>query len=284
MTDIITDYFRNVEEQSKLIKTIEEEHELIRKAQSGDQDAVNKLVESNLRLVISIAKRYRNVSGVMFEDLIQEGNLGIFKAIEKFDTSTGNRFSTYASWWIRQNVTRYISNHGRTVRIPIKMTETLSKANRIKEELAYQLGREATDEEIANELSISVKRYKEIVEASQLKMSIDQPALKTSEHEVTIGETLESDELGVEDLLMQEELRSSLMDALDILTEEERYIILAINGLIRQSYYPKKEIAKDLGYKSTSTITKKQHDAEVKMRNFLIKKNGMGIEDYLGVN
>lgn len=284
MTDIITDYFRNVEEQSKLIKTIEEEHELIRKAQSGDQDAVNKLVESNLRLVISIAKRYRNVSGVMFEDLIQEGNLGIFKAIEKFDTSTGNRFSTYASWWIRQNVTRYISNHGRTVRIPIKMTETLSKANRIKEELAYQLGREATDEEIANELSISVKRYKEIVEASQLKMSIDQPALKTGEHEVTIGETLESDELGVEDLLMQEELRSSLMDALEILTEEERYIILAINGLIRQSYYPKKEIAKDLGYKSTSTITKKQHDAEVKMRNFLIKKNGMGIEDYLGVN
>lgn len=284
MTDIITDYFRNVEEQSKLIKTIEEEHELIRKAQSGDQDAVNKLVESNLRLVISIAKRYRNVSGVMFEDLIQEGNLGIFKAIEKFDTSTGNRFSTYASWWIRQNVTRYISNHGRTVRIPIKMTETLSKANRIKEELAYQLGREATDEEIANELNVSVKRYKEIVEASQLKMSIDQPALKTGEHEVTIGETLESDELGVEDLLMQEELRSSLMDALDILTEEERYIILAINGLIRQSYYPKKEIAKDLGYKSTSTITKKQHDAEVKMRNFLIKKNGMGIEDYLGVN
>lgn len=284
MTDIITDYFRNVEEQSKLIKTIEEEHELIRKAQSGDQDAVNKLVESNLRLVISIAKRYRNVSGVMFEDLIQEGNLGIFKAIEKFDTSTGNRFSTYASWWIRQNVTRYISNHGRTVRIPIKMTETLSKANRIKEELAYQLGREATDEEIANELNVSVKRYKEIVEASQLKMSIDQPALKTGEHEVTIGETLESDELGVEDLLMQEELRSSLMDALDILTEEERYIILAINGLIRQSYYPKKEIAKDLGYKSTSTITKKQHDAEVKMRNFLIKKTGMGIEDYLGVN
>lgn len=284
MTDIITNYFTNVEDNSELIGTIEEEYELIKKAQAGDDEARNVLVESNLRLVISVAKRYRNVSGITFEDLIQEGNLGLFRAIEKFDMSSGNRFSTYATWWIRQNVTRYISNHGRTVRIPIKMSETLSKANRIKDKLSYDLGRDPSDEEVAEELGITIDRYKDVIEASLPKMSIDQPALRHSDQNISIGDTIESETPGVEQLIIQEELKSNLMDALEILTEEERYIMLAINGFLKEGYYPKKDIAIDLGYKSTSTITKKQRDAEKKLRDYLIKVGGEGLEEYLSFN
>ena len=281
MSDLITDFFKKVDTHSQLIETKEETYELIHRSQNGDDEATNKLVESNLRLVISIAKRYRKISGVAFEDLIQEGTLGLFRAIEKFDTSMGSQFSTYASWWIRQNITRYISNHGRTVRIPIKMTEIYSKANRIRDDLAFELGREATDEEMAEALDISIERYRDILEAAQTKMSIDQPALRDSEQMLTIGETIEIDTPSIEDMIIKEEIDNSLMDALNILTEEEKYIILAVNGFLHDKYYPKKQIAKDLGYKSTSTITKRQRDAELKMKHYLMRNGVDGVESYM---
>lgn len=154
--------------------TAEEELDLARRMSEGDEEAKKRLAEANLRLVVSIAKRYVG-RGMMFLDLIQEGNLGLIKAVDKFDYTKGYKFSTYATWWIRQAITRAIADQARTIRIPVHMVETINKLVRVSRQLVQELGREPTHEELARELNMSVEKVREISKISQEPVSLETP-------------------------------------------------------------------------------------------------------------
>lgn len=190
LTDPVRMYLREIGKVALL--TAEEEVELARQMEAGDIKAKQKLIDANLRLVVSIAKKYIG-RGMLFLDLIQEGNLGLIRAVEKFDYRRGFKFSTYATWWIRQAITRAIADQARTIRVPVHMVETINKMVRVSRQLVQQLGREPTDEEIASEMEIEPSRVEEIRRISQLPVSLETPI--GEEEDSQLGDFIEDREL-----------------------------------------------------------------------------------------
>ncbi len=225
--DPVRMYFKEIGKVPLL--SAEEERELAIRIEQGDEEAKKKLCESNLRLVVSIARRYLN-RGLSFLDLIQEGNLGLIKAVEKFDYTKGYKFSTYATWWIRQAITRSIADQARTIRIPVHMVETINKLIRISRQLLQEYGREPTSEEIAKEMGISVDKVREIKKISQDPVSLETPI--GEEEDSHLGDFIPDEDIpSPVDAAAYSMLQKQLREVLDTLSEREKKVLILRFGL-----------------------------------------------------
>jgi RNA polymerase primary sigma factor len=241
--DILTQYLGRV--RGGRLLDAQEEKDLSRRAHAGDGRARQRLIESNLRLVISIAKKYRG-RGVPFEDLIQEGNAGLIRAVEKFDPEMGNRFSTYATWWIRQAVTRALADHGRTVRLPAHVVDALYRLRRAENFLSLELGRDATEEELAERLDVRPEEARRLREVGQPISSIN--ARMKAEEGSEMGELL-PDERSGEDYARVEvgQWELTLVEAVRSLPEREAKVLEMRHGLDGSETRTLREVSEALG-------------------------------------
>jgi RNA polymerase primary sigma factor len=241
--DILTQYLGRV--RGGRLLDAQEEKDLSRRAHAGDGRARQRLIESNLRLVISIAKKYRG-RGVPFEDLIQEGNAGLIRAVEKFDPEMGNRFSTYATWWIRQAVTRALADHGRTVRLPAHVVDALYRLRRAENSLSLELGRDATEEELADRLDVRPEEARRLREVGQPISSIN--ARMNADEGSEMGELL-PDERSGEDYARVEagQWELTLVEAVRSLPEREAKVLEMRHGLDGSETRTLREVSEALG-------------------------------------
>lgn len=210
--------------------TPEKEVELAVAAQAGDKTARSQLVNSNLRLVVSIAKKYHQNAGMSFLDLIQEGNIGLMKSVDKYDPAQGYRFSTYATWWIRQTISRAITNQSGTIRVPAHMFDISNKVSKASQRLHNELNREPTAEEIAADLKIDVEKVKEVYHLAHSPMSLDYTV--GEDDDTSIGDLIaDNTAVAPDDMAIQKETRAAIIKVLDTLTEKEKEVIMLRFGI-----------------------------------------------------
>lgn len=227
ISDPVRMYLKEIGKISLL--TLEEEMELSARIVAGDEEAKNKLAESNLRLVVSIAKRYVG-RGMLFLDLIQEGNIGLMKAVEKFDAEKGYKFSTYATWWIRQAITRAIADQARTIRVPVHMVETINRLSRYQRQLTLELNREPTEEELAKKMHLSLDKVREVIKIAQEPVSLETPI--GEEDDSHLGDFVKDERtMSPEEYTVHELLKDEISDVLLTLTEREEQVLRLRFGL-----------------------------------------------------
>jgi RNA polymerase primary sigma factor len=243
--DTLTQYLGKIR-GGRLLEAAEE-RDLSRRAREGDREARARLIESNLRLVISIAKKYRG-RGVSFEDLIQEGNAGLIKAVERFDPSLGNRFSTYATWWIRQAVTRAVADHARTVRLPSHVVDAVYRLRRAENALGLECGRDATEVELAAHLDIRLEEVRRLREVSQPIGSLNAKAGTRAEEGAEIADLLPDERAGEEYALVEVgQWEGTLHEAVSSLPEREARILKMRHGLDGSKIRTLREVSEALG-------------------------------------
>ena len=255
---LLAGYFARIDTGTLL--THAEEVDLSRRARTGDKRARQRLIERNLRLVVSVAKRYRD-NGLPFEDLIQEGNIGLMKAVERFDPERGFRFSTYATWWIRQAVQRAVADKGRTIRVPVHMGDKMRKMARTYNELSTRLGRDATDEEVAEELGWAVEQVRDVKSAIPDAGSLHQP-LSSDEGSSELGDLIEDERASdTPGEVMREMETAGLEQAIERLPERHRYVLLRRYGLDDRDTATLAELSDELDI-SRERVRQLQREAE----------------------
>src|ERR687890_237190 len=256
--ELLPDYFARID-KGKLL-THQEEINLSKRAKAGEQKARQRLIEKNLRLVVSVAKKYRGM-GLPFEDLIQEGNIGLMKAVEKFDPDRGWRFSTYATWWVRQAVQRAVADKGRTIRVPVHMGDKIRKMARAYNELSSEMEREPTDEEVANRLGWTAEQVRDVKGAMPDATSFNQPLTSNSEA-TEIGELIEDERASeVAGTVIGEMEMDWLAEAVERLPERHRYVLIKRYGLGDEETATLAQLSEELGI-SRERVRQVQREAE----------------------